>query len=76
VAEDLAQDVKIHLIGDIDGNGKVNVGDVSKLNSHLKGTNKLTDEYQINCANVNGGSLNMGDTAALYGHIKGTKKLY
>ena len=75
-AEDLLQDVKIHLIGDIDGNGKVNVGDVSKLNSHLKGTNVLTDEYQLLCANVNGGSLNMGDTAALYGHIKGTKKLY
>ena len=75
-AEDLTQDVKIHLIGDIDGNGKVNTGDVAKLNAHLKGTNKLTDEYQIKCANVNGGSLNMGDTAALYGHIKGTKKLY
>ena len=67
---------KIHLIGDIDGNGKVNVGDVSKLNSHLKGTNKMTDEYMLLCANVNGGSLNMGDTAALYGHIKATKKLY
>ena len=75
-AENLTQDVKIHLIGDIDGNGKVNTGDVAKLNAHLKGTNKLTDEYQIKCANVNGGSLNMGDTAALYGHIKGTKKLY
>ena len=75
-AEDVAQDVKIHLIGDIDGNGKVNVGDVSKLNSHLKGTNVLTDEYMLLCANVNGGKLNMGDTATLYSHIKGTKVLY
>ena len=74
--EAVTQDVKIHLIGDIDGNGKVNVGDVSKLNGHLKGSSKLTDEYQLLCANVNGGSLNMGDTAALYGHIKGTKTLY
>jgi len=74
--EDMAQDVKLHLIGDIDGNGKVNVGDVSKLNSHLKGTNVLTDEYQLLCANVNGGSLNMGDTAALYSHVKGTKYLF
>ena len=69
-------DVKLHLIGDIDGNGKINVGDVSKLNSHLKGTNKMTDGYMLDCANVNGGSLNMGDTAALYAHIRGTKKLY
>lgn len=69
-------DIKLHLIGDIDGNGKINVGDVSKLNSHLKGTNKITDEYMLLCANVNGGSLNMGDTASLYAHIKGTKLLY
>lgn len=75
-SEDLTQDVKIHLIGDIDGNGKVNMGDVSKLNAHTKGSNKITDEYQLLCANVNGGSLNMGDTAALYGHVKNTKPLY
>ena len=75
-SSDLTQDVKIHLIGDIDGNGKVNVGDVSKLNAHTKGSNKLTDAYQLLCANVNGGSLNMGDTAALYGHVKNTKPLF
>ena len=74
--QDLTQDVKIHLIGDIDGNGKINVGDVAKLNGHIKGGSILTDEYQLLCANVNGGSLNMGDTASLYAHIKGTKKLY
>lgn len=73
---DLTQNVKLHMIGDIDGNGKVNTGDVAKLNAHLKGTNLLTDEYMLTCANVNGGSLNMGDTAALYAHIKGTKILY
>ena len=75
-SENVAQDVKIHLIGDIDGNGKINMGDVSKLNAHLKGTNPITDEYMILCANVNGGKLNMGDTASLYSHIKGTKPLY
>ena len=75
-SEDVAQDVKIHLIGDIDGNGKINMGDVSKLNAHLKGTNVITDEYMVLCANVNGGKLNMGDTASLYSHIKGTKLLY
>ena len=72
----LNMDIKLHLIGDIDGNGKINVGDVSKLNSHLKGTNTITDAYMLECANVNGGKLNMGDTASLYAHIKGTKLLY
>ena len=76
VEADLTQDVKIHLIGDIDGNGKINTGDVAKLNAHLKGSSKITDEYMLLCANVNGGSLNMGDTASVYAHIKGTKKLF
>ena len=75
VEADLTQDVKIHLVGDIDGNGKINVGDVSKVNSHIK-SGTLTDEYMILCANVNGGKLNMGDVSVLYAHIKGTKKLY
>lgn len=74
--EPLTQDLKLHLIGDIDGNGKVNIGDVAKLNAHIKGTSLLTDEYILDCANVNGGKLNMGDTAGLYAHIRGTKPLY
>lgn len=68
--------ITVHLLGDIDGNGKVNIGDVAKLNSHIKGTSLLTDEYALECANVNGGKLNIGDTASLYSHIRGTKKLY
>ena len=75
-AEAVTQDVKIHLIGDIDGNGKVNVGDISKINAHLKGTSTITDAYQLLCANVNGGQLNIGDAASLYAHIRGTRKLY
>ena len=74
--DDVVLDVKLHLIGDIDGNGKINVGDVAKVIGHIKNTAPLTDEYQLLCANVNGGSLNMGDTASLYAHIKGTKTLY
>ena len=75
-AEDLAQDVKIHLIGDIDGNGLVNMGDISILYAHIKGTKQLSDAYQLLVANINGGSLNLGDFSALYAHINGTKKLY
>lgn len=74
--EPTEQDVTICLIGDIDGNGKINVGDVAKLYSHIRKTAVLTDEYQLLCANVNGGSLNVGDVANIYSHIRGTKKLY
>ena len=75
-AEAVTQDVKIHLIGDIDGNGLVNMGDISILYANIKGTKKLTDAYQLLVANINGGSLNLGDFSALYAHINGTKKLY
>lgn len=74
--EALTQNVKIHLIGDVDGNGKLNVGDVARISAHVKGTTLVTDAYQLLCANVNGGSLNMGDAAALYAHIKGSRLLY
>ena len=40
-AENVTQDVKIHLKGDINGDGRVNTSDVGKINSHAKGTNKL-----------------------------------
>ena len=65
-----------YLLGDVDGNGKVNIGDVAKVNAHVKGASLLTDPYWLECANVNGGKLNIGDSASLYAHIRGTKKLY
>jgi len=70
------QDVKICLLGDVTGDGRVNVGDTAKVYSHIRKTAVLTDEYQLLCANVNGGSLNVGDVAGIYSHIRGTKKLY
>lgn len=73
---DLMINIQLHLIGDVDGNGKVNIGDVAKINAHIKGTAELTNAYMLQCANVNGGKLNIGDSASLYAHIRGTKKLY
>ena len=72
----LTQDVKIHLIGDIDGSGRVNMGDVIKLNAHVKDITLITDAYELLCANVNGGMINTGDTSMLYAHVKGSRPLY
>ena len=72
----LTQEVKIHLVGDIDGNGYVNMGDVIKLNAHVKDITIITDEYALLCANVNGGMINTGDTSMLYAHVKGSRLLY
>jgi hypothetical protein len=53
------------------------MGDVAKLYAHIKGTNILTDENDIDRCDITGdGNVNMGDVAKLYAHIKGTSKLY
>ena len=71
------QSLKIYLLGDVSGDGRVNVGDVAQLYGHIRKTNLLTDEYALACADVTGdGRLNVGDTATLYSHGKNTIKLY
>ena len=70
------QDVKIHLKGDINGDGKVNTSDVGKANSHAKGTSTLTG-YDFACADVNGdGRVNTSDVGKINSHAKGTNKLW
>jgi hypothetical protein len=71
------QDVKLHLLGDIDGNGKVNVGDTAKVYAHVKNTSAITDAYLLKCADVSGeGKVNVGDTAKIYAHVKNTNLLW
>lgn len=74
--EETALDAAIHLIGDIDGRGGVNVGDVGRLNAHIKGLTPITDEYELLCANVTGDALNMGDVGRMYAHVKGLNPLF
>ena len=73
----VVQDAKIHLKGDIDGNGKINVGDTTKVYSHVKKTALITDEYMLLCADVSGdGRINVGDTTKVYAHVKKTSLLW
>ena len=59
--------------GDINGDGKVNVGDVSRLYSHVRGVRLITDEDALRRADVTGdGKLNIGDTAGVYSMIRTT----
>ncbi len=74
--EDLQLYPVLCLIGDINGDGKVNIADVSRLYAHIRATTLITDEYSLACANVNGNSLNISDCSGLYSHIKGSKPLY
>jgi hypothetical protein len=68
--------LKTSLLGDVNGDGKVNVADTARIYSHVKQSTVLTDEYHLACGNVNGGKLDISDVAILYSHIKGTKPIY
>ena len=72
----VTQDVKIHLLGDINGDGKLNIADVGKANAHVKKTSTLTD-YEFACSDINGdGKINIADVGKMNAHVKKTSLLW
>ena len=59
--------------GDINGDGKVNVGDVSRLYSHIRGVRLITEEDALSRADLTGdGKIKIGDTARVYALVRST----
>ena len=74
--ENLIHNMKIHMVGDVNGDGRVNTVDVARANAHAKGANRLSG-YEFECANVNGDTkLNTIDVAKMNAHAKGTVSLW
>ena len=75
--ESVTQNVKIHLLGDIDGNGTVTTMDFMRANSHARGVTLLTD-YALKCADVVGtdGKVTTMDAMRINAHARGTAKLW
>lgn len=73
----VVQDVKIHLLEDIDGNGTVTTMDAMRAYSHARGVTLLTD-YALKCADVVGtdGKVTTMDATRIYAHARGTAKLW
>ncbi len=62
--------------GDISADGKVNMGDLSMLYAHIRGTKVLTDPGLLARCDLTGeGKVNLADAARLYAHINGTSSL-
>ena len=75
--ENVTQNVKIHLLGDIDGNGTVTTMDFMRANSHARGVTLLID-YALKCADVVGtdGKVTTMDAMRINAHARGTAKLW
>jgi len=75
--DDVTQDAKIHLKGDIDGNGTVTTMDAMRANSHARGVTLLTD-YALKCADVVGtdGTVTTMDAMRINAHAKGSNLLW
>lgn len=70
---DIQLDVKICLIGDVNGNGTINMADVSSAYAHIRQNKLITDSYKLACADFNNNeTLNLADVSSIYAVAKGT----
>ena len=75
-SSNVMQDVKIHLKGDIDGNGTITTKDRTFINRHLEETKLLTD-YQFLCGDIDGnGTITTKDRTFINRHLEETKLLW
>ena len=70
-------EVKIHPLGDIDGDGAATTFDYAQVMAHAKGVRLLTD-YALECAKVAGGDdeVTTFDAAAINAHAKRVKLMW
>lgn len=75
-SDSLVQDVKICPVGDVTGDGAVNVKDYQRLLRHVNKT-ALLEDYQLRCGDVtNDGGCSIKDYQRLARHINKTNPLY
>ena len=69
-SSNVTQDVKIHLKGDVTGDGKVNTFDIVKMNLHAQKKTELTG-YELLCGDITGdGKVNTFDIVKANLHAK------
>ena len=71
------QNAEIWLLGDVNGDGRVNAMDCTRLFTHVNKTQPLTDAYALKCADVNRDSrVNAMDCTRLFTHVNRTQPLW
>lgn len=74
--ESTTQDAKIHLIGDINGDGKANTLDVARVNACARGISGLSG-YEFACADTSGdGKVNTLDVSRINAHARSISMLW
>ena len=68
---------EIWLLGDVNGDGRVNTMDYTRLLKHVNETQPLTDAYALKCSNVNKDNrVNTMDYTRLLKHVNETQPLW
>lgn len=76
VSGETSRSAKLNPLGDINGDGVVKNGDLSRILAHLKGTKPL-EGYELACGDINGdGEVKNGDLSRVLAHLKGTRSLW
>ena len=72
-AENVTQDVKICLLGDVNGDGTINAKDKKVIYNHINDSSKELTGYTFDVGDVNGdGTINAKDKKLIYNHINGS----
>lgn len=71
------QDIELCKVGDVSGDNKINVTDVSATAGYVKQVRGFADDYQTKVADVNNdGSVNVTDISKIAAHVKNVKKIF
>ncbi len=73
----VVQDAKIHLLGDVTGDGRLRSNDLSVVYDHVSGETLIEDAYIFACADIDGnGRLRSNDVTKMYDHTTGDEPLW
>ena len=74
--EAIEEELQIHLLGDVNGDGRITVQDYSRTLRHVKKTTTL-EGYEYDCADIDGNDkLNVQDYSRSLRHVKKTALLW